>query len=407
VFNSNFDYNPEFDQTHNIGFGAPANSNQLDYTYTRDTGGRLTAVHRQFFEASFFTPKDQTFEYLPNGKLQKETGPDGDKTFNYDARGLLQSLVVVNGNLSETYTFDYDTLGRSAHVTYSDGHVREQKYDAEGRITSRCYKYTSPPQTLCYTATYDPGGNPATMTDPYFGADSFTYDALNRLTQVVHTDHNVVAHIETYTYNEIGALKPNFNVSTVSSVTLDDQRPKLAGGGTADAAVPNALDGKPVTLDAGGRITSLDGVTFKYDYRSRVLGYHAPLGGSDAVDETYGYDALLRRVARVHKLTQNNVTTTTQEYYAFDGGGSISRHRARRDIEHALKSLPHDPRVLLVDAMSDKERALPKLRLAVAAFETERAGLERLPGWGAAEAYLLLARDLLDHADPVGSRDAL
>jgi hypothetical protein len=89
------------------------------------------------------------------------------------------------------------------------------------------------------------------------------------------------------------------------------------------------------------------------------------------------------------------------------GGGSISAHRARKDIEHALKSAPHDPRVLLVDAMSDKERALPKLRLAVAAFETERAGLERLPGWGAAEAYLLLARDLLDHADPVGARDAL
>jgi hypothetical protein len=89
------------------------------------------------------------------------------------------------------------------------------------------------------------------------------------------------------------------------------------------------------------------------------------------------------------------------------GGGAISAHRARKDIEHALKSSPHDPRVLLVDAMTDNQRALPKLRLAVAAFETERAGLERLPGWGAAEAYLLLARDLLDHADPVAARDAL
>ncbi len=97
------------------------------------------------------------------------------------------------------------------------------------------------------------------------------------------------------------------------------------------------------------------------------------------------------------------------------GGGAISAHRARKDIEHALKSSPHDPRVLLVDAMNDyqlasggnKERALGKLRLAVSAFEAERAGLERLPGWGAAEAYLLLARDLLDHADPVGARDAL
>jgi len=91
--------------------------------------------------------------------------------------------------------------------------------------------------------------------------------------------------------------------------------------------------------------------------------------------------------------------------------------RLRRDLEHARQLAPHDPRVLLVDAMNDyqlppsaggnKERALPKLRLAVAAFEAERAGLERLPGWGAAEAYLFLARDLLDHADPVAARDAL
>jgi len=97
-------------------------------------------------------------------------------------------------------------------------------------------------------------------------------------------------------------------------------------------------------------------------------------------------------------------------------GGSLSAHRARKDIEQALKSSPHDPRVLLVDAINDyqlaslggnKERALTKLRLAVAAFEVERAGLERLPGWGAAEAYLFLARDLLDHADPVAARDAL
>jgi hypothetical protein len=91
--------------------------------------------------------------------------------------------------------------------------------------------------------------------------------------------------------------------------------------------------------------------------------------------------------------------------------------RLRRDLERARQLAPHDPRVLLVDAMNDyqlpqsaggnKDRALPKLRLAVAAFEAERAGLERLPGWGAAEAYLFLARDLLDHGDPVAARDAL
>jgi len=101
------------------------------------------------------------------------------------------------------------------------------------------------------------------------------------------------------------------------------------------------------------------------------------------------------------------------------GGGfaPLAGHRARKDLERARQLATRNPRVLLVDAMSDyslapsqggnKERALSKLRQTVAAFESERADTERLPGWGAAEAWLLLARDLLDHGDSVGARDAL
>ncbi len=90
---------------------------------------------------------------------------------------------------------------------------------------------------------------------------------------------------------------------------------------------------------------------------------------------------------------------------------------ARKDIERALVLAPRNPRVLLIDAVGDyllpgnqggnRERALVKLRQAVAAFEVERSGPEPVPGWGAAEAYLFLARDLLDHGDAVGARDAL
>jgi len=89
----------------------------------------------------------------------------------------------------------------------------------------------------------------------------------------------------------------------------------------------------------------------------------------------------------------------------------------RRDVGRALRLAARNPRVLFIDAMSDyqlapelggnKERALVKLRQAVAAFELERAGTEQLPGWGAAEAYELLARDLLDQGETLGARDAL
>jgi len=99
------------------------------------------------------------------------------------------------------------------------------------------------------------------------------------------------------------------------------------------------------------------------------------------------------------------------------GARTLAGYRAHRDLERALQLAGRDPRVLLADAMSDyelaparggnRERALGKLRRAVDAFEAERGGTEHLPGWGAAEAWWLLARDLLDHADPVAARDAL
>ncbi|HUL18025.1 MAG TPA: hypothetical protein VLV29_02070 [Steroidobacteraceae bacterium] len=102
------------------------------------------------------------------------------------------------------------------------------------------------------------------------------------------------------------------------------------------------------------------------------------------------------------------------------GGGlhlPFAGHSARKDIERALALAPRNPRVLLIEAAGDyqlpaaqggnRERALVKLRQAVATFELERGGPEPLPGWGAAEAYLFLARDLMDHGDAVGARDAL
>ena len=95
----------------------------------------------------------------------------------------------------------------------------------------------------------------------------------------------------------------------------------------------------------------------------------------------------------------------------------FSIHKVRRDLERALQLAPRNPRVLLLEALSDyelaperggnKERALPKLRQTVAAFEAERSDTDHLPGWGAADAWLLLGRDLLDHNDPIGARDAL
>jgi hypothetical protein len=82
-------------------------------------------------------------------------------------------------------------------------------------------------------------------------------------------------------------------------------------------------------------------------------------------------------------------------------------------MERAVKLAPRDPRVLLLDALAKgedskiDEKALATLKKATAAFETERQGIDRTPGWGAAEAYAYLGRGYLERGDVLNARDAL
>ena len=96
----------------------------------------------------------------------------------------------------------------------------------------------------------------------------------------------------------------------------------------------------------------------------------------------------------------------------FFGGGRIGSR-----IEEAVKLEPRNPRVRLVEALAqfdragkdanEKAAALTKLRAVTQMFEAARAGATSTPEWGAAEAYAFLGRALFDQRDVVGAREAL
>ena len=88
-------------------------------------------------------------------------------------------------------------------------------------------------------------------------------------------------------------------------------------------------DGQTVTLDAGGRITTLEGVTFSYDWRNRVVGTQYP-SGADTISETYGYDSYMNRVARAHTNASPSSTTTT--YYVYDGTDLVAQIDSANDV---------------------------------------------------------------------------
>jgi tetratricopeptide (TPR) repeat protein len=94
------------------------------------------------------------------------------------------------------------------------------------------------------------------------------------------------------------------------------------------------------------------------------------------------------------------------------GGGRIGSR-----IEEAVKLEPKNPRVRLVEALAqfdragqdekEKAAAVARLRTVTQMFEAARAGASSTPEWGAAEAYAFLGRALFDERDVVAAREAL
>lgn len=131
-----------------------------------------------------------------------------------------------------------------------------------------------------------------------------------------------------------------------------------------------------------------------------------PLG----LDET---DANRKQRAELYALvTACTLAGREMSTMPFFGGGRIGSR-----IEEAVRLEPRNPRVRLVEALAQFERAgrdekaradaVTKLRGVTQMFETARAGASSTPEWGAAEAYAFLGRALFDQRDVVAAREAL
>jgi RHS repeat-associated protein len=332
----------ELDLTSSAGFGSGGTfAAPATYVYTRDAGGRVT-THTNTF-AAFAGPSTfvSTYTYYPDGRLASNGNADGghstssvalpsgtvlssgsgtlagsppnrtNHVFTYDARGLLATQTDFDG----TYRYAYDELGRSKRLEFPDGDARVQIYDEVGRIISRCYEYADPSLSRCYGAQYDPVGNPVRLTDPE-GSDVFQYDALDRLTKATRLDRNdLPILVEDYAFNALGALALH------AGAPVDHRRPRLDGAGLADAAVPATVDGVPVTLDVGGRVSALQGANLAWSKTGQLRHVDLPVPQNPV---EFAFDAFDRRVSTQGPATIGLIANSIsfpagQELYLYEG----------------------------------------------------------------------------------------
>ena len=93
----------------------------------------------------------------------------------------------------------------------------------------------------------------------------------------------------------------------------------------------------------------------------------------------------------------------------------LLRSRSQERLKTALGVAPRNPRAVFLSGVeglreakpgsAEQQHALARLQLAVQLFDATSATSVDAPGWGHAEAYLALGRELQSHGDRLGARN--
>lgn len=350
---------------------ADPNKNTTTYSYSSSYAGAYVTQTQ--------LPTTGSFQHITSANYDSNTGlrtsytDENSKitTYGYDDMWRIQNITYPasdstgTGGGSETYTYDdtpgqlnvqvqhtinssqstneyilFDGLGRQISQIKANGESTpydrvDTCYDGLGRKNHVSYPYQS-------SST-----SPASCTNPPSG-DGYTYDALNRITQVTHSDTSTI--LTSYgspggratDVSDEGTGNPNTRVERVSQVdglgrlvsvcevTTSDQ---LGNGGQhlsscgQDIAKPGFLT--TYSYDVLGNVLSVTQGTiaqrsFTYDSLSRLITATNPESGATCYG-TYsgstcqsGYDAdgnLIYRTRPAPNQTNSSTTVTTTYQY--------------------------------------------------------------------------------------------
>jgi RHS repeat-associated protein len=139
------------------------------------------ALNRLLSRTTPSEPSDSvSFTYTATGKYKTSTAQDGTVSYTYDTLDRLATKVTPEGTLSYTYF----PTGKVETIVSSNPHgVNESlTYDPQNRLATVVDGNLSGPNTTTYS--YDDASNVATVKIPNGLTSTFTYDALNRLTEL-------------------------------------------------------------------------------------------------------------------------------------------------------------------------------------------------------------------------------
>ncbi len=303
-------------------------------TYTYDANGNLISQ-------TDANGNSRTFTYDAYNRLVQATDPLGNTiSYTYDSRDNMTSMTDANGN---TTAYTYDILNRILLETNALGGQTTYTYDAEGNILTitdangktttfaydalnRVIKTTSPDGTF-ETFSYDTEGNLTAMTDRNGNTINNTFDSLHRLTVKTYPDATTINY--TYDTNSNILTASNSELSyafTYDALNRATQVTNVTTGKTVsysylccglNSSMTDPEDGITTYIyDALKRLTSLtnpqgETTSYTYDNLSRTVRKDLANGSYT----TYNYDAASRLASLINKTSTNSVISSYSYTY--------------------------------------------------------------------------------------------
>ena len=365
-------------------------------TERQDRNGRTQAftydkLNRQtqerWLDAQGNTVRDIDYSYDAASQLTSVTDPDSAYSYTYDAAGRLLSTDnsgtagtpdvllnygydavnnrtsvadVITGQQAGLETFAYDDLNRVTRIEQSGVGVADKRveltYNAASQMTGvQRYRDLAGTQTVADSRyDYDTAGRLTALTHEQDGNSiagyGFTYDAANRLTQLVTPDgtsdysyndrDELTGSEHSYQENEAYSYDDTGNRNSEGYDTGDHNR--LAADGTYTYEYDGEGNRTRRVEIATGEVTE-----YGWDHRNRMTSVVTKdANGVVTKSVEYTYDLYDRRIAKSVDSDGNGAQVATEERYLYDGehialvfdgeGNQLSRYLHGPQVDQVL-----------------------------------------------------------------------